>query len=271
MRSLLQTTGCVLTGVVVAAAAHAQDPQAAADAGVAEYRSMLAEGNPAELYLDKGEDLWKSARGPKNASLQRCDLGQRPGVVKGAYVTLPRYFKDTGRVQDLESRLLSCMETLQGIPAKSIIATPFGQGEQKNIEALVAWIASESNGMKVAVPQDHPEERRLYDMGRKAFFLRAGPMDFACSTCHSQPGKRIRLQEVPDFRQRTSDAVGFGVWPAYRVSTGELWTMQRRINDCFRQQRFPYPGYTSDAVTALMVYMGVNDRGATAALPGLKR
>lgn len=232
---------------------------------------MLADGNPAELYLDKGESLWKTIRGPRQASLLQCDLGQGPGVVKGAFATLPRYFSDTHRVQDLESRLLSCMEDLQGIDAKKVAATPFGEGEQKNIEALVAWIASESQGLKIQVPQEHPEERRMYEMGRQAFFYRAGPMDFSCATCHSQAAKRIRLQEVPNFRERTSDSVGFGVWPAYRVSTGELWTMQRRLNDCFRQQRFPYPGYTSDVITALIEYMGVNDRGAVAGAPGLKR
>ena len=77
--------------------------------GIAEYRRMLEDGNPAELYEAKGEALWKTARGPKNATLERCDLGKGPGVVKGAFVELPRYFADTGKVQDLETRLVSCM------------------------------------------------------------------------------------------------------------------------------------------------------------------
>jgi sulfur-oxidizing protein SoxA len=33
--------------------------------GIDEYRAMLQDGNPAELYEAKGEDLWKKARGPK--------------------------------------------------------------------------------------------------------------------------------------------------------------------------------------------------------------
>ena len=81
---------------------------------------MLADGNPAELFEAKGEALWKQKRGPKNASLEQCDLGKGPGVVKGAFVELPRYFADTERVQDLESRLLTCMETLQGFDAAEI-------------------------------------------------------------------------------------------------------------------------------------------------------
>ena len=97
----------------VAPAALAQQ-KSAAD-GIAEYRKMLEDGNPAELFEAKGEGLWKTRRGPKNATLEQCDLGKGPGKVKGAFVELPRYFADTGRVQDLESRLLTCMETLQGL------------------------------------------------------------------------------------------------------------------------------------------------------------
>ena len=92
---------------LLAGAAAAQTKSAAE--GIAEYRKMLEDGNPAELFEAKGEGLWKQKRGPKNASLEGCDLGKGPGVVKGAWVQLPRWFADTGRVQDLESRLLTCM------------------------------------------------------------------------------------------------------------------------------------------------------------------
>ena len=109
---LLLASVCALPLVAVAQKSTAD--------GIAEYRAMLADGNPAELFEARGEALWKQARGPKNASLEKCDLGKGPGVVKGAFVELPRWFADTGRVQDLESRLLTCMETLQGFNADAI-------------------------------------------------------------------------------------------------------------------------------------------------------
>lgn len=239
--------------------------------GIAEYRAMLADGNPAELFEAKGEALWKQPRGPLKATLERCDLGLGPGVVQGAWVALPRYFADTRRVQDLESRLLTCMETLQGFKAEEIAKTAFGKGEMATIEALVAWVAAESRGRKLALPQAHAEEKRFYALGQKAFYFRGGPMDFACATCHGEKGKRVRLQDLPDLRSNPGDGVGFAAWPAYRVSSGELWTLQRRLNDCFRQQRFPYPGYASDLTIALGVFMGVNAQGAEAAVPALKR
>jgi sulfur-oxidizing protein SoxA len=261
-----------LAAVVAAAFCGAAWAQAksAAD-GIAEYRKMLEDGNPAELFEAKGEDLWKRKRGPKNASMEQCDLGRGPGVVKGVFVTLPRYFADTKRVQDLESRLMTCMETLQGISAAEVAKTPFGRGEQQNMEALVAWISAESRGMKFDLPQSHAAEREMYELGKRAFFYRGGSHDFSCASCHGEEGKRIRLQDLPLLTKNPGDGVGFAAWPAYRVSSGELWGMQRRLNDCFRQQRFPFPGYGSDVTIALGTYMGVNAKGAESIAPSIKR
>jgi L-cysteine S-thiosulfotransferase len=252
------------------AALGAQAQQSAAD-GIARYRQMLADGNPAELFEAKGEGLWKNKRGPKNASLAGCDLGKGAGVVKGAFVELPRWFADTQRVQDLESRLLTCLETLQGLDAKAIAATPFGRGEQQNMEALVAYVASESRGLKMNLPQAHAKEREMFEVGKRVFFFRGGPYDFSCASCHDGPGKRVRLQDLPDLTKNPGDGIGFAAWPAYRVSSGELWGMQRRIFDCYRQQRFPAPGYASDATIALAMYMGVNAKGAESIAPSIKR
>ena len=260
-----------LFGLAVVAASPAVFAQKTTAEGIAEYRAMLADGNPAELYEAKGESLWKQARGPKTASLEKCDLGKGAGVVKGAFVELPRYFADTKRVQDLESRLLTCMEQLQGFNASEIARTRFGDGEQKIIESLVAYVSAESRDMKFNLPQSHGQEKLMYEVGKKVFYLRGGPMDFSCASCHGEDNKRIRLQDLPNLTKQPGASVGFGSWPAYRVSAGDLWSMQRRLNDCYRQQRFPYPGYGSDATIALGVYMGVNSKGGVSTAPALKR
>ena len=239
--------------------------------GIAEYRKMLEDGNPAELFEAKGEALWSQKRGPKNASLERCDLGLGPGVVKGAFVTLPRWFADTQKVQDLESRLVSCMATLQGFDAAEIVKTPFGRGEMANVTALATWIAAESRGMRFNLPQSHAQERITYEVGKRAFFYRGGTHDFSCASCHGDEGKRIRLQELPNLTRNPGDGIGFAAWPAYRVSNGQMWSMQLRLNDCFRQQRFPYPGFGSEVTIALATYMGVNAKGAESIAPAIKR
>jgi sulfur-oxidizing protein SoxA len=266
----MRTIHWLLAGVLAVAAGSAAAQKTTAQA-IEEYRAMLADGNPAELFEAKGEVLWAQQRGPKHASLQACDLGKGPGVVKGAFVELPRYFADTGKVQDLESRLVTCMERLQGFDGAQIAKTDFGKGEMANVTALATYVAGESKGLPFNLPQSHPQERAFYEAGKRLFFLRGGTHDFACATCHGEDGKRIRLQELPNLTKNPGDGVGFAAWPAYRVSNGQMWSMQLRLNDCLRQQRFPYPEFGSDALTAISTYLGVNAQGAKSAAPTLKR
>jgi sulfur-oxidizing protein SoxA len=47
--------------------------------------------------------------------------------------------------------------------------------------------------------------------------------------------------------------------------------MQRRLNDCFRQQRMPFPIYGSDVTIALSIFMANKGDGGTVQTPGLKR
>jgi sulfur-oxidizing protein SoxA len=266
----MRTIHWLAAAAMLAVAGGAAAQKSTADA-IEEYRAMLADGNPADLFEMKGEELWAKKRGPKNASLQACDLGKGPGVVKGVFVELPRYFPDTGKVQDLESRLVHCMATLQGFDAAEIAKTPFGKGEMANVVALATYVAAQSRGMAFHVPQSHPMERDYYEAGKRIFFMRGGTHDFACASCHGEDGKRIRLQDLPNLTKNPGDGVGFAAWPAYRVSNGQMWSMQMRLNDCYRQQRFPYPLFGSDALTALSTYLGVNAAGAKSAAPAIKR
>jgi sulfur-oxidizing protein SoxA len=254
---------CVSAGGVLAQAEKTETEK-----GIDRYRELIADGNPAELWEMQGEELWKKKAGPKNASLEQCDLGLGAGVVKGAYVSLPRYFADAGKVMDLESRLAHCMQTLQGITPK--VAT-YNRDDHKNVVALVTWVATQSKGMPVNVPQNHAEEKRMYEVGKRAFFYRAGPYDFACATCHASDNTRIRLQGLPNLTKKEPAGAAFTSWPAYRVSNGQLWPMNKRLEDCFRQQRFPELKFGSELSVALSTYMGVTGNGVASLAPTIKR
>ncbi len=236
------------------------------------YRQMLQDGNPSELFEARGAGHWKLARGPKNASLERCDLGLGAGVVKGAYVQLPRYFADTDKVEDLESRLVSCMVSLQGFSRDEARRRPYsGPGQPSIMTDLVAWIASESRGMKIVAHRSHPKEQYAAQLGEKIFFYRAGSHDFGCVTCHGQDAKRIRLQDLPNLVNPSDAQRAFGSWPAYRVSQGEVRSMQWRLYDCFRQQRFPEIEFVSDASIALIAFLATQADGGTFDAPAIKR
>jgi sulfur-oxidizing protein SoxA len=239
---------------------------------IEKYRAALGDDNPAELWEARGEDLWKARRGPKNVSLESCDLGLGPGVVKGAYTLLPKYFEDSGKVEDLESRLVTCMVTIQGFTPEQAKKDPFGgPGKKVPMDALVAYITAQSRGMKMSVAGTHPKEIEAYEMGRKIFFYHGGPHDFACETCHGADNKRIRLQDLPNLTKTADAQRAYTTWPAYRVSQGEVRSMQWRLNDCFRQQRFPELEFASPASVALTMFLAKNANGGVMNAPAIKR
>ena len=86
-----------------------------------------------------------------------------------------------------------------------------------------------------------------------------------------EDGKRIRLQDLPNLTTKAGAQKAYTTWPAYRVSQGELRSFQWRLNDCFRQQRFPELVFGSDASIDLTTFLAVNANGAAFDAPAIKR
>ena len=266
-------TALLATAIGAAVGAPALRAQNSAIDEIAKYRAALQDGNPAELWEVRGEGLWKQKRGPKQASLEQCDVGLGPGVVKGAYAQLPRYFSDADRVMDLETRILWCMVTLQGFSDADSRKQLFGNGNERksDMEAIVAYVTSESRGIPMNVGLANPKEAEVYRIGERIFYFRGGPHDFGCVTCHADDGKRIRLQDLPNLTTKDGAQKAYTTWPAYRVSQGELRSFQWRLYDCFRQQRFPELVFGSDASIALTMFLARNANGAPFDAPAIKR
>lgn len=272
LRSAIALTLAVFASGYAVGLARAQD---AAEKEIERYRAMISDpmSNPGYLAVDRGEALWSEKRGSKNVSLETCDLGLGAGKLEGAFAQLPRFFQDANRVMDLEQRLLWCMQNIQGLDTKDVIARRFSRpGTASDMQDLVAFIANKSNGMKINIPLSHPKEQEMAAVGEELFFRRGGVNDFSCATCHSEEGKRIRLQGLPDLsRPGKAPQETMGGWPTYRVSQGALRTMQHRLWDCFRQQRWPVPEYGSDALTALTVFLQKQAMGGEINVPSIKR
>lgn len=270
-RSWLRLAGSIMLAIAASGAASAQDTEKELE----KYREMINDpmANPGYLNVDRGEALWTTARGEKNVSLEKCDLGEGPGKLEGAYARLPRYFKDTDSVMDIEQRLLWCMKTVQGLDTKDVVARKFSDpGKTSDMEDLVAFIGNKSNGMKMEAQVNHPKEKEALALGERIFYTRASVLDFSCATCHLDSGRRIRLQPLPQLSKPGRDARDVaGSWPAYRVSQSASRTMQHRLFDCFWQSRMPPLDYAAPATTALMLYLNKMGNGAEINVPSIKR
>jgi len=268
----LRIAAAIALGVTAVAIGGALAQSSTVDE-IAKYREALQDGNPAELWEARGEEMWTTPRGPKRVSFATCDLGLGPGVVKGAYAALPRYFADAKSVMDLETRLVWCMVNQQGISEGDATKIKFGDGSARrsDLEALAAYVTSQSRGVEMKVPVNEPHVRDMYRLGEQMFFYRGGTHDFSCATCHGEDGKRIRLQDLPNLTKTEGAQKAYTTWPAYRVSQGELRTFQWRLNDCFRQQRFPDLVFGSEASIALTTYLAGRANGAPYSGPAIKR
>ena len=266
----MRVSGC--GGALLAALALAATPAWAQQSQFEKYQKMVAEGSPVELFELEGEALWKKNQGPNNVSLEKCDLGQGPGVLQGAYARLPRYFSDVDRVMDLETRLLHCMTTLQGRSHGEATKRLFGNADKPSeLEYLSAYVAGQSRGHQMAPGRSHAKEKASYELGKKLFFVRTGLWDFSCASCHGEEGKRIRMSELPVLSKPEAARPLMATWPAYRVSNSTFKTMQWRINNCYRQMRTPEPVFGSEVVNAMNMFLTVTGQGETYRGPGTKR
>jgi sulfur-oxidizing protein SoxA len=277
-RALAVAAVLVLAGAQPSAGSDkpkAAEPDAT-ERGLEAFRAMLKAdpwANPANLDADRGAALWKERKGPANVSLERCDLGKGPGVVDGAFAELPRYFRDAGRVMDVETRILWCMEHLQGRKPAALIARPHpASGEPVGeIGAIATWVASRSAGLRLAARLDHPREKATLALGEALFKRRSGPFDFSCASCHGTQGKRIRRQALAALGDPAEARAVVGEWPAYRVSATHVMTLQHRLYDCYWQMRLPELKLGSEASVALIAYLVKQAEGGAIAAPGLKR
>ncbi len=272
-RALTVAMAC-LAGLCTAAPRLAAQDQT--EQALEKYRQMLKAdpwSNPAMLDVDRGETLWKTRGGPKGVSLESCDLGKGRGKIEGAFAELPRYFRDAKRVMDVEARVLWCMEKIQGFDRKSLLEQPFPSNGLPvgNVGAVATYIASKSSGRVLAPRVQHPAEKQALELGTNLFHRRMGPMDFSCATCHSETGKRIRLQMLPNLTVASEAAKVIGEWPAYRVSSAHVMTMSHRLYDCFWQMRLPRLEPGSEVAVALVMYLNQTARGGEIGAPGIKR
>jgi sulfur-oxidizing protein SoxA len=235
--------------------------------------------HPGHSFVDEGREMFHKP-GPNGKSCASCH-GQDGVKLEGAYAKMPRYYKDIGKVADIDLRILSCMTKYMGYDKKDKkFMKKFNKWSGPYRVPLASFVASLSNGQEINVQLNHPEEKRMYKLGEELWFMRVGARDFSCGICHTVlSGKRIRLQGLPDpVKQKV-----YTHWPAYRFGSDRMWTMEDRVRSCWKAY-FLYvnkwnekkdwvkkPPPYSEWVIALELYMKKAANGGIVEVPGLLR
>jgi len=171
---------------------------------------------PYELAIDEGKELF-STKFKNGKSYADCFPNKGAGIAQN----YPKFDKKSGKVQTLESAINDCrisngekaLNTLKG-----------------DLVYIAAYMADTSRGkeINIEIPND-PRARAAYEEGKRIYFSRRGPREFACYHCHWQTsGLRIRGNEL-------SPAIGQAAnFPVYRSKWGEIGSIQRRYKGCMK-------------------------------------
>lgn len=174
----------------------------------------IMEFPPYEVSIEEGQELF--AKPFKNGKTYG-DCFENGG--KGIAQTYPKFDSKTGKVQTLAAALNECRE------ANGEQALDFLKG---NLVKVMAYMADTSRGKPIAVKvPDDPRALQAYEDGKRIYFTRRGPREFACYHCHWEAsGQRIRGNEL-------SPAIGQAAnFPVYRSKWGEIGSLQRRYKGC---------------------------------------
>ncbi|WP_455210155.1 sulfur oxidation c-type cytochrome SoxA [Kaarinaea lacus] len=176
----------------------------------------IMEFPPYEVDIEEGKELFSQ---PFKNGKSYADCFSQGGV--GIAHTYPKFDEKSGKVKTLEGAINDCRQANEEPPLKYL---------KGNLVKIMAYMADTSRGKPVAIQvPDDPRAIAAYEEGKRIYFTRRGPREFACYHCHWQAsGLRIRGNEL-------SPAVGQAAnFPVYRSKWGEIGSIQRRYIGCMR-------------------------------------
>ena len=121
-----------------------------------------------------------------------------PGVVKGAYARLPRYFADADRVDGSRNAPGVVHGHAAGIHRSRREEDSVRQRQRQESRTSRRWSPTsprESRGVPMNVSLAHPKEAAMYRIGEKMFYFRGGPA-------------RFRLRHLPRRRRQAHPPAG---------------------------------------------------------------
>jgi sulfur-oxidizing protein SoxA len=209
--------------------------------------------NPGMFSVLEGEALWKRRAGAADRSCADCH-GDARASMRGVAARYPAFNPAQGRPIDLEERINLCRTEHQK-------ATPL-KWESPDLLALGTYVAHQSRGMPVAVPDDE-QTRPFIEKGRQMYEQRQGQLNLSCAACHDEHwGGRLAGNPIPQ-----AHPTGY---PLYRLEWQSIGSLQRRIRGCMAGVRAEPYGYGSPELVNLELYLMHRAKGLSVETPAVR-
>ncbi|MCC6194651.1 MAG: sulfur oxidation c-type cytochrome SoxA [Burkholderiales bacterium] len=251
---MLRLVTCATLAFAVAAIAQERGiPLSELKSGIAyagaDVRAMQAddEANPAMLWVQRGEALWREG-------CAACH-GEAPASMRGVAARYPAYDANAQAVVDLDGRIERCR-------TGNAKAAPFGR-ESESLLALSAYVSYQSRGLPLQVTIDGPA-RAAFDRGEAFYRQRHGQMNLACTQCHDRNyGKRLYTETLSQGHPTA--------FPAYRLEWQGVGSLSRRIRACLFGVRAQMPAPGAPELADVELYLAWRAQGLPLEAPGVRR
>lgn len=222
----------------------------------AEIRALQQDdfANPAMLWAERGAKLWSEPAGSSARSCAGCH-GEAKASMKGVAARYPAIDAKTGKLLNLEGRILQCRTEHQG-------AAPF-KYESQELLALTMFVAEQSRGMRINVAIDGAA-RSHFEAGREFFYARRGQVNLSCADCHDANwGRRLSSETISQGHPNA--------YPIYRMEWQTVGSLERRMRACLSGVRAEMRPYGSAEILDLELFLAWRAQGLPIETPGVRR
>ena len=205
--------------------------------------------NPAMLFVQAGEALWRQKTGAADKSCADCHA-----TIKGVVARYPAIPAGASQPIDLEGRINLCRTTQQRAPALG--------NESRELLELTAYVVLQSRGQAIAPPDD-PRLAPFRRRGEKIYKSRQGQLNLSCANCHDDnAGKKLAGSTIPQ-----GHPTGY---PIYRLEWQTLGSLKRRLRNCLVGMRAEAYDWADPQYVALELYLMERARGMALDAPAVR-
>ncbi len=209
--------------------------------------------NPGMVEVEKGRKLFNTP-GDNDKTCATChgENGEKLNTKKIA--RYPVFNEEFGEPFTLQKQINLCWEDqLDNVPFIDDCA---------EVVALETFVRYKARGETINVDVTGAL-KPYYEAGKELYNTRFGQLDMACKHCHEyNAGKRLRGQILSQGQSN-----GF---PEYRLGTGRITSLQRRLRECFVSFRATPFDFGAVEWINLEVYLHARSNGLKIETPAVR-
>ena len=207
--------------------------------------------NPAMLWVAEGEALFQRPPLPQSKACIACHTS---ASLRGTAARYPAFDAVLNRPVSLSHRINLCRERHQQAPAFA--------PESQPLLALETWVAHQSRGATIAVPDD-ARLAPFRSRGEQLYRTRIGQLNLSCAQCHDdRAGLRLGGSIIPQGHPTA--------YPLYRLEWQAVGSLPRRLRGCMTGVRAEPLAAHSVEMAELELYLASRAMGMPMETPGVR-